>query len=227
MSVIRSALASIRIDLRSGCGALAIGAEPSRLSEKLFLTERSSGEPGRAMNVVFFASKWMLPAALRNCPTYSPPMVYHPPIVPAKSPLPDAAAHVDRQKERLVELLGRDFNPGPIVLLPDRKKAGNLLGVFDDLGKRAWRPCRRRRRCGAAAGAATGRPIGAGVAVGAAGAVADGAGVAAGIAEAAVAAAAALCESLLTSCVMAHDDSSIAPKIATKPTLKRDTRCVR
>src|SRR5512140_342014 len=72
MSVISSALASISTDLRSGCGWLASGAEPSRLSENERLTERSSGLPALAMNMVLRASSWMLPAALRNSATYSP-----------------------------------------------------------------------------------------------------------------------------------------------------------
>ncbi len=92
ISVSSSALASISTDLRSGWGALAIGAEPSRLSENELRTARSSGDPGRAMKVVLRASSWMLPAALRNCPTYSPPVVYEGlPIRPANnifSPMP-------------------------------------------------------------------------------------------------------------------------------------------
>jgi hypothetical protein len=48
MSESRRAFASISTDRRSGCGALTIGAEASRLSEKPTRTARSSAEPGRA-----------------------------------------------------------------------------------------------------------------------------------------------------------------------------------
>ena len=48
MSLISSAFTSIRTERRSGCGALAIGAEASRLSEKPERTARSSGVPGLA-----------------------------------------------------------------------------------------------------------------------------------------------------------------------------------
>jgi hypothetical protein len=91
MSVISSALASIRIELRSGCGALAIVAEASRLSENAFFTARSSGEPARAVNIVLRAINCRLPAALRNWATYSPPVEYQEPCRPPNrnfSPMP-------------------------------------------------------------------------------------------------------------------------------------------
>jgi hypothetical protein len=48
MSFRKNPLASTRIDLRSGCGSLATGAEASRLSVKLSRAARASGVPSLA-----------------------------------------------------------------------------------------------------------------------------------------------------------------------------------
>jgi len=108
MSVSSSALASISTDLRSGWGALAIGAEASRLSENDLRTARSSGEPGRAMKVV------CAPAAgccRRPCGTARriPRRSYTkgPHQAGEQHLLADAATRVDRQEERLVEQVRR------------------------------------------------------------------------------------------------------------------------
>jgi hypothetical protein len=69
----KSAYASIRIDLRSGCGCETTGAAASRLSEKPAATARASGVPGVAVYFVFFATSWTSEPYLRNSTTWESP----------------------------------------------------------------------------------------------------------------------------------------------------------
>src|SRR5512145_3428636 len=183
MSVISSALASIRSDLRSGCGALATGADPSRLSENDLRTARSSGLPALARNVVLRASRCTLPAALRNSATYSPPVPYQGlPIRPAN----------------------RFFSPMPRLMLIERKNglpswlSGISIQVLSSFCQSGNRPSVRlaslitsangRGVPGAGGAAAGGAAAGGAAAVGWAAppGAAGGAGVGEGIAETAV-----------------------------------------
>ena len=179
MSDSSSAFASTSTDLRSGCGALATGADDSRLSENDFRTARSSGEPARATKVMLRASSWILPPALRNSATYSPP-------VPYQSRLPISPANSIR-------------SPIPRLMLIDRKNglssmsAGisiQALSSFCQIGNRPWMTFASFTTSANGRGA-PGGVAAAGAAAPAAGFAASGAGVALGLSAAAAVAAAA------------------------------------
>ena len=68
-SATNSALASTRIDFRSGCGCEATGTVATRLSEKPAATARASGVPALAVYLVFFAISWTSAPTFLNSTT--------------------------------------------------------------------------------------------------------------------------------------------------------------
>ena len=81
-------------------------------------------------------------------------------IVPPNKPgLADAARDLGRNRNGLPKSLGREFDPDLVVLLPERQRAVDLLGVLDDRGKRRRLPGRQAawRRPGRKRGRAAGR----------------------------------------------------------------------
>src|SRR5918993_188607 len=164
----------------------------------------------------------MLPAAFRNCPTYSPPVAYQEPIKPANSPR----------------------SPMPLVILIEKKNGlSSISGAisiqvrssFCQIGRKPGTcfaslitSAKGRGAPGAGGGAAGAGGLAAVDALGAPGGAGVGAGVAAGagadgIAEAA-GAGVALRASLAAGCIVAHADS-IAANSPTETMPKRDAPC--
>ena len=121
-----SALASTRIDLRSGCGCDTIGAVASRLSENASSTARASGVPACAVYLTLRATSCTLLPTLRNTTIAGPPKRRDRLLViePARKRLsPRPWSRLVEKKYVLVELIGRDLDPDLVVLLPEAEQA--------------------------------------------------------------------------------------------------------
>src|SRR5688572_6609446 len=165
----------------------------------------------------------MLPAALRNCPMYSPPVEYHEPNRPANSPRsPMPLVILIEKKNGLSSISGAISTQMRSSFCQIGRKPGTCFASLMTSAKGRGVPGTGGVAPGAGGLAAgvLGAPGGVGVAAGVAG------GDAVGIAEAA-GAGVALRASLAPGCIVAHADSIVASNDAPKTLPKRVALCTR
>ena len=152
-----SAFASIRTDLRSGCGCDAIGATDSRLSENPAATARASGVParGRVLDVLRDQLN-RLPVLVEHDDLRQADRIRH--RAAENAALADAVVDRGLEEERSIEVLGIELDPDFLILLPEIEETLRFLRVLGDVGERLRELRGLRgggRRCGDGRGAAT------------------------------------------------------------------------